>query len=208
VREKSEDKKGVAVVFLCTHNSRRSIMCEVWLRASLALLGVQGITVRSAGTEATCVDWRTVRALKRFGFVFAQSLETTSPIPTLGSERSTNLNPRYECVFHQKEGEKPMVQAETCDWPQLWSKTISESIVPNSATLVVPVCTSADEACPFLSAVSHRAPLSFPDPKTFDGTAQEICAYDTSCSDIALHMYYIADALYRTQSLQRQESRV
>ncbi len=70
--------KSVKLTFICTHNSRRSHMSQIWAAAAAY------IQTFSGGTEATSFNPRAVEALKRAGF----------RVKNPGGE-----NPRYEVRF-------------------------------------------------------------------------------------------------------------
>ena len=56
------------VVFVCTHNSRRSQIAEVSLRSFLKVLQIPEISVFSCGTEKTGIPDQIVRLLEGLGF--------------------------------------------------------------------------------------------------------------------------------------------
>jgi arsenate reductase len=58
-----KDDRPLRVLFVCTHNSARSIMAEAVLRRE----GAQDFEPHSAGTEVTMVNTLTMRALSEAG---------------------------------------------------------------------------------------------------------------------------------------------
>ena len=54
------------IVFICTHNSRRSIYCEVWANI-LANKYFKNINFYSAGTKKTSVYGRVIKSFSRLG---------------------------------------------------------------------------------------------------------------------------------------------
>src|ERR1043165_8254240 len=56
------------LVFICTHNSRRSQLAQAWSCAAAEFYGVHNIMAHSGGTEATAVSEHTIDALERAGF--------------------------------------------------------------------------------------------------------------------------------------------
>jgi arsenate reductase len=68
IARQMEDHGRGAIVFGCTHNSRRSILSEVWATVAAQSAGVEGVTVGSAGSEPRGVAEPVAAALRRFGF--------------------------------------------------------------------------------------------------------------------------------------------
>ena len=54
------------IVFICTHNSRRSIFCEVWANI-LANKYLKNINFYSAGTERTSIHNEVIKSFSRLG---------------------------------------------------------------------------------------------------------------------------------------------
>jgi hypothetical protein len=86
VRDRSNDREPARLTFICTHNSRRSQMCQVWAATAAAYYGVPRVEVYSGGTEVTAFNTRAVAALRRAGFVI--------------DEPKTTQNPRFHVRFH------------------------------------------------------------------------------------------------------------
>ena len=61
--------------FICTHNSRRSHMAQIWTQTAAAYYGLDGVETYSGGTEATEFNPNAVAALKRAGFRMRRSGE-------------------------------------------------------------------------------------------------------------------------------------
>ena len=160
------DADGTAdLTFVCTHNSRRSHLAQVWAQTAALHLGIEGITAYSGGTEATACNPRTVAAMKRAGFEVTQTTQADNPI------------------YHVRYAER--VPAVTC-----FSKVYDAPPNPSRDFYAVMTCTSADEACPIVPGASARVSLPYEDPKAFDGTAREAEAYDERCRQIAREMLY------------------
>src|SRR5688572_28242977 len=85
IDEKNRDPQPVSLNFICTHNSRRSHMAQLWAQASAFYYDVSGITSYSGGTEATAFNPRAVEAMRIVGFQIAKT--------------SHGANPLYEVIF-------------------------------------------------------------------------------------------------------------
>ena len=151
--------------FICTHNSRRSQMAELWGAATAAYLGIDGVRAYSGGTEATAFNPRAVAAIERAGF----------RVENPGGE-----NPHYR-VTHSDTG--PVFEC--------FSKTYDDPFNPSDGFAAIMTCSDADEACPVVFGAAMRAPIRYEDPKVADGTPSETAAYDKRCLQIATEMLYL-----------------
>ena len=73
IRSKIQAKEDPQLTFICTHNSRRSHLSQIWAQTAAVYYDVPGIRTFSGGTEATACNERTVAALKRAGFDITNS---------------------------------------------------------------------------------------------------------------------------------------
>jgi len=153
------------LIFICTHNSRRSQMGQLWAAAAAAHFGIDGVRTYSGGTEATAFNPRAVTALERAGFV----------IETPGGD-----NPRYRVTFDEGG---PVIEC--------FSKTYDDPFNPTEGFAAIMTCSEADEACPVIPGAALRAPIRYEDPKVADGTPVEAAVYDARCLQIATEMLYL-----------------
>ncbi len=158
--------KPVNLIFICTHNSRRSHFAQIWARTAAAWYRLPNIHTFSGGTEATAFNPRAVAALKRAGFVIEKS----------GAPR----NPRYTVRFTEQAD--PMVA---------FSKVFDQPPNPTTDFCAVMTCSQAAEACPVVPGASMRINLPYDDPKDHDGTPDETAAYDDRCRQICTEIFYV-----------------
>lgn len=151
--------------FICTHNSRRSQMGQLWAAAAAAHFGIDGVQTYSGGTEATAFNPRAVTAIERAGFTV---------------ENPGGDNPHYLVRF-----------AEDAPAVECFSKKYDDPFNPNEGFAAIMTCSDADEACPVVLGAAMRAPIRYEDPKVADGTAEETSAYDARCRQIATEMLYL-----------------
>lgn len=151
--------------FICTHNSRRSHLCQIWTAVLARHFGLEGIETYSGGTEATAFNPRAVAAIKRAGF------QVENP----GGE-----NPRYKVYYDEKQ--EPLI---------CFSKIFDDPYNPRENFAVVMTCSDADENCPVVAGAEKRFSIPYVDPKEADGTLQESETYDERCRQIASEMYYL-----------------
>lgn len=152
-----------ALIFICTHNSRRSHLAEQWAAVAAHCYGLDHVATHSGGTEATAVDPRTVAALERGGF------EVTSP---------GGPNPRHEVRLG------PALPPRVA-----YSKVFSDEPNPSAAFAAVMTCSDADRSCPIAPGAALRVALPYVDPSEADDTPAESSRYDERSQEIASEMF-------------------
>lgn len=165
IRERKQASKPVDLVFICTHNSRRSHLAQLWAQAAATYYGMGQVHSFSGGTEATAFNPRAVAALQALGFDL--------------QPQSDGQNPVYAARF-----------AEEAPTMHIWSKTYADAANPAAGFLAVMTCTEADGNCPFVEGADLRMALTYEDPKHFDGTSQEKEKYDERARQIGREMLY------------------
>jgi len=164
--EKEEVGEEINLNFICTHNSRRSHLAQIWAQVMASKFEVLNIKCFSGGTEATALFGSVKETLEKQGFKF----KTTSE----------GKNPVYEIYFSEEE--IPIVG---------FSKTFDDSFNPKSSFSAILTCSQADENCPFIPGAEKRIPVMYEDPKEFDNTPQEKEKYKERSIQIASEMYYV-----------------
>ncbi|HMO40953.1 MAG TPA: protein-tyrosine-phosphatase [Saprospiraceae bacterium] len=164
--EKRQAGEPVKITVICTHNSRRSHMGQLWLEAAAAWYGVAEVHGFSGGTEATAFNHRAVATMQHAGF----QIETPDK----------NNNPRYHVTLSADDS--PRI---------LFSKRYDDAVNPAQGFAAVMVCTDADEACPIVPGAEKRFAIPYDDPKHFDDTPQESTKYDERCRQIAREFFYM-----------------
>lgn len=165
IRSKQEQGKPVNLVYICTHNSRRSHLGQIWAKTAADYFGITHINTFSGGTEATAFNIHAINALQRVGFTVQK---------TTGSE-----NPVYY-VYHSEGGEPSVCFSKVYDHPQN----------PHSEFAAIMTCSDAEENCPFIPGVELRVGTTYDDPKAFDNTPLQDEKYDERCKQIALETLY------------------
>jgi arsenate reductase len=154
--------------FICTHNSRRSHISQLWAQAAAYYYGIEGVTCFSGGTEATAFNPRAVKAMKEAGF----EIRTWS-------NGQNGENPVYEVRF---SGAAPAVKA--------FSKKYDDPFNHTKSFAAIMTCSHADENCPLVLGASARIAITYNDPKAFDGTPQEEAKYNERVREIGREMLY------------------
>ena len=174
IRGKFNEDETPRLTVICTHNSRRSHMGQVWLAVGARYFDLPAIQTFSGGTESTAFNSRAVAALQRVGFDI-QSPNADSPNP----------------FYRLKWGEKlPAYQA--------FSKKYDSAPNPIDRFGAILVCSEADAGCPVVVGADFRLFLPFEDPKAFDDTSQEADMYDERCRQIAREVLFALSKIYRT----------
>src|SRR5258708_4386175 len=72
--------KTAQITFICTHNSRRSHMSQIWAQTAAYYYGLDKVHAFSGGTEATACNCRTVAAMRRVGFGIEDATSVDNPV--------------------------------------------------------------------------------------------------------------------------------
>lgn len=159
-------REEILLIFICTHNSRRSHLAQVWAQTLATHFSIPKLQSYSAGTEATALYPKVVETLRNTGFEVILLSEAENP------------------VYSIKAGSKehPIIG---------FSKTLDHSFNPSSGFAAVMTCTQADEGCPYVAGAEIRIAIPFEDPKAFDTTAQQSEKYQERSRQIAGELYYV-----------------
>jgi arsenate reductase len=161
-------KERPVLSFICTHNSRRSQLGQIWAHAASCYYN-KDLKAYSGGTESSAFNKRSVAALIRAGFIVEnQSLQAEED------------NPLY--FVKVNEASEPI---------KMFSKKYDHKSNPKEAFAAIMVCSDADENCPFIPGAEKRFAIRYDDPKAFDNSDQESAMYDERCRQIAREMLYV-----------------
>ncbi len=168
--KKYQQKISPQVTVICTHNSRRSHLGQVWLAVGADYFQLPALATYSGGTEATAFNPRAVTALHRIGFKITSNEASTNPI--------------YKIKW--QEDMKPYAA---------FSKKYDIDSNPSTNFAAIMVCNSADKGCPIVHGADFRISLPFEDPKAFDDTALETEKYRERCRQIGREMLFVLEKL-------------
>jgi len=166
IQSKILANKNINLNFVCTHNSRRSHLSQIWAQTAAHYFGLTNVFCYSGGTEATAMFPMVGNTLQNQGF----------QVVKLSNEN----NPVYSIKY--AENEHPIIG---------FSKTYDNAFNPKSKFAAIMTCSHADENCPFILGCESRIPLRFEDPKVFDNTPQQAEKYLERSNEIALEMLYV-----------------
>ncbi len=165
VESKLKSNQKAELVFICTHNSRRSHISQIWAQAAAAYYGIPNIVSYSGGTEATAFNPRAVQAIEKVGFKVRKTSNADNPI--------------YEVSF-----------SDDANDVIAFSKKYDSESNPQKGFAAVMTCSHADENCPVVLGMEKRISLPYNDPKDFDGTHQEAEKYSERVIEIGTEILY------------------
>lgn len=166
VQEKINAGQPINLNFICTHNSRRSHLCQVWAQAAAAYFNITNVHCYSGGTETTSLFLRVVETLSGQGFSITTIAEGNNPI--------------YAIKYG--ENAAPVIA---------FSKRYEHAFNPATAFAAIMTCSQADGGCPFIPGAAKRIPVTFEDPKISDGTPEQADVYAARSLQIAAEMFYV-----------------
>ena len=166
IQRKANNGQEILLNLICTHNSRRSHLSQVWAQTAAAQYGVKNVFCYSGGTEATAMFPVAAKTLAKQGFQIKTIAEGSNPVYAI----------KYA------ENEHPVIG---------FSKTFDDDFNPQSEFAAILTCSSADKGCPFIAGAEKRIPVTFEDPKAFDNTPQQAEKYEERSLQIATEMFYV-----------------
>jgi protein-tyrosine phosphatase/arsenate reductase len=166
ITSKKEDGNLINLVYICTHNSRRSHFGQICAHLAANYYEIQSVHVFSGGTEATAFNVNAISAIERIGFKI--------------KKQSHDLNPLFH--VHYSDASDPIV---------CFSKVYNHSQNPVNNFAAIMTCSDAEKNCPFIPGVELRIGTTYDDPKTFDNTPLQDTKYDERLKQIAVETFYV-----------------
>lgn len=167
IRSRLETSATAKLIFICTHNSRRSHLTQIWAYAAARYYELSNVETFSGGTEATAFNPRAVAALQRAGL----------SVTALDGNAS---NPRYQVRI------SVAVAPQEC-----FSKVYDAAPNPTKDYCAIMTCSQADEACPVVIGCDLRVPIRYEDPKAGDDSEHETALYDARTRQICREMFFM-----------------
>ncbi|MGR7812189.1 arsenate-mycothiol transferase ArsC [Lacinutrix undariae] len=166
IQLKVTNNKAIRINFICTHNSRRSHLTQIWAQTMAAHFNIKNVYCYSGGTEATALYPMVAETLQNSGFKVKAIFEGENPI--------------YSIKYAKNE--HPIIS---------FSKKLTNDFNPKSEFAAVMTCSQADGGCPFITGAEIRIPITFEDPKAFDNTSQQAEKYNERSLQIAAELFYV-----------------
>lgn len=166
IQRKIDAGQTVRLNFICTHNSRRSHLSQIWAQTMAYHFGLKDIFCYSGGTEATAMFPKVAETLAAQGFAVQKLSETENPV--------------YAIKYAENEA------AVVC-----FSKEYSNEFNPKSEFAAIMTCDNADEGCPLVIGAEARFPIKYDDPKASDKTPHQTQVYSERSLQIAAELFYV-----------------
>ena len=166
IQTKAANQQEIRLNLICTHNSRRSHLSQVWAQTAAAYYDIKNVFCYSGGTEATAMFPMVSKTLTKQGFEIKTLAEGSNPVYSI----------KYAANEHPVIG---------------FSKTYDDSFNPQDEFAAIMTCSQADGECPFIAGAEKRIPITFEDPKAFDNTPQQAEKYEERSLQIAAEMFYV-----------------
>ncbi|WP_312400212.1 protein-tyrosine-phosphatase [Chryseobacterium sp.] len=166
IQQKVNNGQEINLNFICTHNSRRSHLAQVWAQVASAYYHIPNVHCFSGGTEETALFPKVAETLAKQGFSVFKISETNNPVYAI----------KYS------ENALPIIG---------FSKKYDSAFNPVSAFTAIMTCSQADGGCPFIAGAEKRIPITFEDAKISDGTAEQTQVYTERSLQIATEMFYV-----------------
>ena len=166
IQTKVNQQEEVRLNLICTHNSRRSHLSQVWAQTAAAHYTIKNVFCYSGGTEATAMFPMAAQTLSKQGFQIETIAETNNPIYAI------KYNPNAAPIIG-------------------FSKKFDDGFNPQSGFAAIMTCSSADQGYPFILGAEKRIPITYEDPKAFDNTPEQAQKYEERSVQIATEMFYV-----------------
>lgn len=166
IQKRWEERKEVTINFICTHNSRRSHLSQVWAQVASVYYDLPNVTCYSGGTEETAMFPKVVETLQEQGLFISKISDTENPVYAI----------KYD------ENKHPIIG---------FSKRYDSSFNPTHGFAAIMTCSQADGGCPFIAGADKRISITFEDPKISDGTSEQTKVYRERSLQIGAEMFYV-----------------
>lgn len=166
IQTKVDKQEAVKLNFICTHNSRRSHLAQIWAQTAAHYFNISNVSCYSGGTEATAIYPAVIETLKNTGF----------SICTM----TTSENPKYAIKFTED-------QASIVGFSKRWDDASN----PKDSFGAIMTCSEADGDCPVVFGAETRVPIHYNDPKAFDHSPSKMEEYNKTNLKIATEMSYV-----------------
>lgn len=170
IKIKKYNNRPIILNFICTHNSRRSHLAQIWANTMAEYFGIK-IHSYSGGTEATEVYPQIFVTLVEHGFHPVQFSNEKNPVIGLKSGPSA----------------LPLIS---------FSKRFDHPINPENSFAAIMVCDQAEANCPFVPGAEKRISITYQDPKAYDNSAEKEEKYLESSLQIATEMKYVFSEIH------------
>ncbi|MCS4302448.1 low molecular weight phosphatase family protein [Chryseobacterium sp. BIGb0232] len=166
IQHKVNNGQEINLNFICTHNSRRSHLSQIWAQTGANYFNIPNVHCYSGGTEETALFPKVAETLTNQGFNIFKISNESNPIYTIKIGDNT----------------LPVIG---------FSKKYDSPFNPSSDFAAIMTCSQADSGCPFIAGAEKRIPITFDDPKISDSTPEQAQVYAERSLQIASEMFYV-----------------
>ncbi|WP_293914655.1 MULTISPECIES: low molecular weight phosphatase family protein [unclassified Sphingobacterium] len=166
IQLKINNKQQININFICTHNSRRSHLSQVWAQVAASYFDIENVICYSGGTEETALFPKVAETLSHQGFNIFKIYDGSNPVYAI----------KYS------DNSQPIIG---------FSKKYDNPFNPVSDFAAIMTCSQADGGCPFIAGAKKRISITFEDPKISDNTSEQTKIYSERSLQIALEMFYV-----------------
>jgi hypothetical protein len=166
IQDKVNKGLDINLNFICTHNSRRSHLSQIWAQTAASYYNITRVYCYSGGTEETALFPKVTETLIHQGFEVFKIADTDNPV----------------YVIKYDDNAMPVIG---------FSKKYDSPFNPVSEFAAIMTCSQADEGCPFIPGAEKRIPITFEDPKVSDGTPEQTSVYAARSLEIAAALFYV-----------------
>ena len=159
-------KQPINLNFICTHNSRRSHLAQIWAQTAATYFKIPNVCCYSGGTEETALFPQVAETLTAQGFQIFTIADGSNQV----------------YAIKHSDNAVPMIG---------FSKKYDSPFNPSTEFAAIMTCSQADSGCPYIAGAEKRIPLTFEDPKVSDGTPQQTQVYEQRSLQIATAMFYV-----------------
>lgn len=183
ILEKSTQKSGSQLLFICTLNSRRSQFAQVWAQAAAYHYKLKKVSTFSGGESETAINFRILEALRKAGFeITASEVYSQNPVYLLSMGR------RYPDVF---------IFSKKYDYWNNPDMNYASIICSNDLYEVNFQPSGADETIY----------LPYEDIQIFDSSSNSYLRNDEICRQIAREMFYLMDYVKNSKNNQKKKKK-
>jgi protein-tyrosine phosphatase/arsenate reductase len=153
------------LIYICTHNSRRSHFGQIASALAASYYNVSNLFAFSGGTEVSAFNSNAIKALQNIGF-------------EINTKDSNSKNPVYQLKINK-------TQSINC-----FSKLYDDEYNPKKNFAAIMMCSEAEQNCPLIAGAEIRIATSYQDPKEADNTPDVIKVYEDRFKQIATETLY------------------
>lgn len=164
IQARYNKNEPINLVYICTHNSRRSHFGQVAAAIAATYYNIDNVATFSGGTEATAFNLNAIKALQSIGFEVISN--------------GKKQNPVYKVSFGKN-------LSTTC-----FSKVYDHEANPKIDFAAIMTCSDAEQNCPYIPEVALRIGTTYEDPKKSDGTPRQDETYLARFQQIATETLY------------------